>query len=162
MTKSSVAVRDPQVCPAARLVAAGVVAPESSEVYESAAWPTYFKYALGLPAAAHTPLISPGGGGIPPALSFPSGRAAASTAPRPPCRSCVQAPVAKARCYVSPALNFGKLPFFSPSRRFSSVTQAASCGGRGCLHVSVGRNSVFEGQGKACVSTFDCGKTNVI
>lgn len=131
--------------------------------------PTYFKYALGLPAAAHAPLIAPGGGGIPPAPPSPL-RGCCQHRPARPARGAAEAgqpalcpgPSCKSPLLRKPALNFGKLPFFSPSRRFSSVTQAASCGGRGCLHVSVGRNSVFGGQGKACVSTFDCGKTNVI
>lgn len=51
--------------------------------------------------------------------------------------------------------------FFFPSRRFSSVTQTASCRGEQ-LFTRLGQNSVFEGQGKICVSAFDYGKTNVI
>lgn len=42
----------------------------------------------------------------------------------------VSGPVTQTRCYVSPGLNVGKLPF-SLSSRFSSITQTASCGGSG-------------------------------
>lgn len=61
---------------------------------------------------------------------------------------CVQGPVTQTLCYVSPELNFGKLPLFHYPEDFPVSPKQPAGGQRLCTRLS--QDSVFEGQGQTC------------